>query len=351
MTLKIESVMVTGASGKLGGPLCEALVAEGYHVIAADRRLPVGVDGVEEVQLDIADGPAVEAQVARSDAVIHLASCKEDREAVIDVSAQGTFNLLDAAMRTKKPKQMILASGDAVNGIYFNPQPTPIREDMPMVAYPGYYALSKVMEETMFRQYYCQAGVPMVVVRMSWIQAEDDILSHLTVAEPQFGVPVWSELMNDGQRARFSDGRDAAVALRHPDGAPMRRHVVAVEDCIQAYLLALRTEGIEGETFSIAMDDPFDYVDAARYAAKKLNVETLELVDPVGKDFCIDTTKARYVLGYRPKYDIFRRRSSFVEMVASDARDRDSRDSRGKPLAASQFTGIQELQTIQGTSK
>jgi hypothetical protein len=25
----------------------------------------------------------------------------------------------------------------------------------------------------------------------------------------------------------------------------------------------------------------------------------------VGKDFCIDTTKARYVLGYKPKYDIF----------------------------------------------
>ncbi len=302
---EIKSVMVTGASGKLGGPLCAALVAQGYQVIAADRRLPVGVDGVEELQLDIADGPAVEAHVARSDAVIHLASCKEDREAVIRVSAQGTFNLLDAAMRTRRPQRVILASGDAVNGIYFKEQPVPIREDMPMVAYPGYYAFSKVVEETMFRQYYCQAGVPAVILRMSWIQAEDDILSHLTVAGEPFGVPVWPELMNDSQRARFSDGRDAAVALRHPDGAPLRRHIVAVEDCIQAYLLALKTAGIEGETFMIAMNDPFNYVDAAEYAAKRLNVETLDLVDPVGKDFCVDTTKARYVLGYRPEYDIF----------------------------------------------
>ena len=128
----IKSVMVTGASGKLGGPLCEALLAErDIACIAADRRLPVGVDGVEEVQLDVADGPAVESLVARSDAVIHLASCKEDRDAVIKVSAQGTFNLLDAAMRTKRPQRVILASGDAVNGIYFNPQPVPIREDMP----------------------------------------------------------------------------------------------------------------------------------------------------------------------------------------------------------------------------
>ncbi|MCE5302961.1 MAG: NAD(P)-dependent oxidoreductase [Planctomycetaceae bacterium] len=305
MTQKIQSVMVTGASGKLGGPLCEALVAEGYHVIAADRRLPVGVAGVEEVQLDIADGAAVEAQVARSDAVIHLASCKEDRDAVIHVSAQGTFNLLDAAMRTRRPKRMVLASGDAVNGIYFNPQPVPIREDMPMVAYPGYYALSKVVEETMFRQYFCQAGVPTVVVRMSWIQAEDDILSHLTVADPQFGVPVWAELMDSRQRARFADGRDAAVALRHPNGKPMLRHVVAVEDCIQAYLLALRTEGIEGETFMAAMDSPFNYVEAAEHLAKQMNIETIDLVDPVGQDFFIDNAKARYRLGFKPKYDIF----------------------------------------------
>ncbi len=303
--LKIKSVMVTGASGKLGGPLCEALVAEGYHVIAADRRLPVGVEGVEEVQLDIADSQAMESVVARSDAVIHLASCKEDREAVIKVSAQGTFNLLDAAMRTKRPQRVILASGDAVNGIYFNRQPVPIREDMPMVAYPGYYPLSKALEETMFQEFFWQAGVPTVCLRMSWIQAEDDILTHLTVAGDQFGVPVWSELMNDRQRADFSGGRDATVALRHPDGTPMFRHIVAVEDCVQSYLLALRTEGIEGQTFMIAMNDPFNYVEAAQYAAKKLGIETLDLVDPVGQDFCIDVAKSRYVLGYRPKYDIF----------------------------------------------
>lgn len=320
--LKIKTVMVTGASGKLGSPLCEALVAEGYHVIAADRRLPVGVEGVEEALLDIADSQAMESLVARSDAVIHLASCKEDREAVIKVSAQGTFNLLDAAMRTKRPQRVILASGDAVNGIYFNRQPVPIREDTPMVAYPGYYPLSKALEETMFQEFFWQAGVPTVCLRMSWIQAEDDILTHLTVAGDQFGVPVWSELMNDRQRADFSGGRDATVALRHPDGTPMRRHIVAVEDCVQAYLLALRTEGIEGETFMVAMNDPFDYVEAAGYAAKKLDIETLDLVDPVGRDFCIDVAKSRYVLGYRPKYDIFNLIDKAVEFRRSGSKRR-----------------------------
>ena len=33
------------------------------------------------------------------------------------------------------------------------------------------------------------------------------------------------------------DFTDAAVALRHPDGRPMLRHIVALEDCVQAFLL------------------------------------------------------------------------------------------------------------------
>jgi nucleoside-diphosphate-sugar epimerase len=314
---KIERILVTGASGKLGGALCEALVQDGYRVTGLRHRLPVGIEGVEEVQASLADADAVEQLVAQSDAVIHLATSKEDRQGVVDISARGTFNLLDAAMRTRSPKRVILASGDAVNGIYFNPQPLPIREDMPMVAYPGYYALSKVLEETMFQQFFHQAGVPSVVLRISWIHAEDDILTHLTVAGEGFGVPVWSELMSDEQRTKYAGGGDAAVALRHPNGLPMRRHIVAVEDVVQAFLLSLEREGIEGQTFQIAMATPFDYPFAAGYAAEQLGIDVIDLVDPVGQDFCIDIAKARWVLGYRPQYDIRRLIDKAVEFRRS----------------------------------
>ena len=320
----IHRVFVTGASGKLGGPLCEALLEAGYQVTALRHRLPVGVDGVEEVQADLADAQAVEELVSQSDAVIHLATSKEDRHGVIDLSARGTFNLLDAAMRTKALQRFLLASGDAVMGIYFNRQPVPIREDMPLIAYPGYYALSKVIEETLCNQYFHQAGVPTVCLRMSWIQAEDDVLNHLTTAGESFGVPVWNELMNEAERARFTENRDAAVALRHPDGRPMRRHIVALDDCVRAFLLALEVEGIEGQTFNIAMAEPFDYVQTAAYVAERLGIEVVELVDPVGQDFAIDVSKAGYLLGYRPRVDV----RALVDRAVDFRRSGDRRRTR-----------------------
>jgi nucleoside-diphosphate-sugar epimerase len=305
MTNAIKTVLVTGASGKLGIPLCAALLGRDYHVVALRHRNPVGVDGVEEVQGSVSDTKLVEDLVSRSDAIIHLATCKEDRDALVTVSLQGTLNVLDAAMRTGRPKRVILASGDAANGIYFNPQPVPIREDMPLRAYPGYYALSKVLEEELFRQYYYQAKVPTVCLRISWIHTEDDILNHLTVAGDSFGIPVWHELMSDSQRTKYQGDRDAAVALRRPNGQPLRRHVVAVDDVVQAFLLALSNDDIAGETFMIAMNEPFDYVSAAEYVGKRLGIDVLTLVDPIGHDFCIDTSKARYVLGFRPQFDIY----------------------------------------------
>ncbi len=60
MPRTIHKVLITGASGKLGAPLCRALLAAGYQVLALRHRNSVGIDGVEEVQGSVADAGLIE---------------------------------------------------------------------------------------------------------------------------------------------------------------------------------------------------------------------------------------------------------------------------------------------------
>ena len=65
-------VLVTGASGTLGGATARALAARGDRVTVLQRR-PAGL-GLSEVLADVADADAVRAAAAGQDAVIHLAA-------------------------------------------------------------------------------------------------------------------------------------------------------------------------------------------------------------------------------------------------------------------------------------
>lgn len=315
--MKIRKVLVTGASGKIGRSLVPALQRAGVAVRALEFKTPVSFPDVEIVRGTVCDPQGLRAAVSGVDAVIHLASSKEDRESFFDVSVRGTFEVLDACKQVGVD-QVILAGGDAAVGILFNPHPYPIDEQEPLRAYPGYYAFSKVMEETMANQYRLQYGLPVTILRFSWIHGEDDILAHATLAEPQFGYPVWRELASSPeQRAALDSGRDAAACLRHPDGSSYKRHVVSIHDVVQAFERALGNPDALGETFNIAAPSAFRYEVLARYIGGKLGVPVVDFELAGCHDFAIDIGKARSVLGYQPQWDIFRMVDEAVEFRRS----------------------------------
>lgn len=57
--------LVTGASGLLGRAACELLAAEGHHVVAVRNTHPVGVDGVEDIAVDLTAEDASRVLVER----------------------------------------------------------------------------------------------------------------------------------------------------------------------------------------------------------------------------------------------------------------------------------------------
>ena len=302
--MNIKTILVTGASGKLGRSLIPALLGAGYSVRATQFKTPVRIPGVKTTKGSMSDPAFIRRALREVDAVCHLATCKEDANNFMDVSVKGTFTLLDEARRHKRIKQLILASGDAALGIFFHSQPQPLDENAPLAAYPGYYAFSKVMEETMFAQYHIQYGLPTTTLRMSWVQDEDDLLAYMSLRPPHFGGPRWRGLATTRVQKNFFARRQNAVGcLLHPGGKPFVRHIVSVADVADAFLLALGNRNAVGQTFNIAGPAPFSYDVLSKHIASQLDLPVVNFICRNSHDFEIDITKARTVLGYQPQLD------------------------------------------------
>lgn len=106
-------VLVTGASGFIGGAVAREMLAEGRAVLALDRA-PAVIEGAEEASVDLCEREAVQETFARwrPDAVVHAAaqlpiSAKDDvRRSNVD----GTRNVLDAAAKSGAGRVVFLST-------------------------------------------------------------------------------------------------------------------------------------------------------------------------------------------------------------------------------------------------
>ena len=316
--MKLTTVAVFGASGKIGQHVLRVLARRGLKVRALVHQTPVEGEGVTAVRGSVTDADAVREVVSGADAVVQLATMKEDPDAFFDVSIRGTFNVLEAC-RAEPIQQLILFGGDAAMGIWFYPQPIPIDESHPRTAYPGHYAFSKVVEEVMAEQYGTQYGVPCSILRSSWVFDGDDLLRHFSLlenvdpAEKGHGFGDVSEEALALVRA----GEERIPILVDGDGVPFRRHIVHVDDVMQALGRMLGNPAALGQAFNIAGPAPFDYRVAAEYLSEKLGIPTIEIACPEYYPFEINITRARSVLGYAPENDIFRIADRAIEARAA----------------------------------
>jgi len=308
--MNVKNVLLTGAGGKIGGAVLPELVTAGYSVRALEYTDSFKVERLNNVEVvtgDLRDPSLATRLVEDMDVVIHLANVKEAKDLFLDTNIKGTFYLLDACKECGHIEQYIQAGSDARAGIYYYPQPIPIAEDHPHMGYPGYYPLSKVLEEVMCEQFRIMYQTPITVLRFSWVQTEDDILAHITLKEPNFGVPVWEDwAVTPEQKAYFEQGKDGVACLIYPDGSAAKRHVVGIRDVVQSIMLSVGNPTAVGEAFNVSGPSPFSYDVAADYVAEKLDLPVVRFEVTEGHDFCIDMTKSRSVLGLDPEYDIFR---------------------------------------------
>ncbi|OGS21238.1 MAG: hypothetical protein A2252_06095 [Elusimicrobia bacterium RIFOXYA2_FULL_39_19] len=305
--MKIKNVLVTGASGKVGRNTIPELIKAGYKIRALQYETPVSFPGVEVVKGDLGDPKIAKKLVEDMDAVVHLANVKENKEKFLKANINGTFYLLDAIKESKSVKQLVQAGSDARAGIYFNPRPYVIDENFPHSAYPGYYAFSKVLEETMCEQFRIQYGLPITILRFSWVHDEDDILVHATLKEPNFGIPVWKDLAKAAKQKEFFKKKlDGAALLRHTNGKPCMRHIVGIKDVVQSVVIAVGNQASIGHAFAVCAPAPFTYDVLANYVSERLSIPVVEFTYDKYNDFQHSLAKSRSILGYKPEYDIIK---------------------------------------------
>ena len=308
--MNVKNILLTGAGGKIGRAVLPELVKAGYAVRALEYTDGLQVERLSNVEVVVGDlrDPALAGQlIADMDVVIHLANVKENKELFLDANVKGTFYLLDACKQAGHIRQFIQAGSDARAGIYYYPQPIPIDENHRHSGYPGYYPLSKVLEEVMCEQYQIMYRTPITILRFSWVHDEDDILAHVTLEEPNLGVPVWKDwATTPEQLAYFQEGRNAVACLVHADGSAGKRQIVGIKDVVESILLAIGNPTAIGEAFNVSGPAPFAYDVLADYVAERLDLPVVRFEVSEFHDFCIDMSKSRSVLGFTPKWDILR---------------------------------------------
>ena len=300
-------ILVTGATGKVGRHFIARILGDPRFSKARIRalchnRLPGETDRMEVVRGSIAERGVVMTALAGVTHVVHLATCKETPDDIMDVAVKGLFWLLEEFRGSSSARQFILIGGDAGIGHFYYRQDRPVTEDAPHRAYPGCYALSKVLEEVMLEQFGIQYGSNGCCLRAPWIMEKDDFKYTLSFGGDVFGGPDWKTLVPAADAKRYAK-EGTVPLLRDADGRPLKRNFVHVDDLVSAILAAIDNPRTKRQLFNICMDQPVDYGEVAAYLARTRSLASVDIPSQLHSTW-MDNSKAKYLLEWQPKYDM-----------------------------------------------
>lgn len=300
-------ILVTGATGKVGRNLIGRLLEDprfaGARVRAlCHNRTYEAHDRVEIARGSIADRAVVEQALEGVTHVVHLATCKEVPTDVMNVTVKGLFWLLEGFRLSRRAKQFILIGGDAGIGHFFYKHEGPITEDAPHMAYPGCYALSKVLEEVILEQFGIQYGTNGCCLRAPWIMERDDFKYTLSFGDDVFGGPDWKTMVPAEDARRYLQNGTVPL-LRDADGRPLKRNFVHVDDLVSAIVAAIDNPRAERQLFNICMDRPVDYGEVAEHLKRTRGLDSVDIPSQYHSNW-MDNSKAKYLLGWEPDYDL-----------------------------------------------
>jgi nucleoside-diphosphate-sugar epimerase len=130
------------------------------------------------------------------------------------------------------------------------------------------------------------------------------------------GTELWHDI-----EAR-ADSPDQPCAVRDESGRPWYYQPNDARDIAHCMVCALRSPDAVGESFNGGAPAPFTFPKGARLLEKITGREPLEVTVPVRWMYDHDITKAKSLIGYRPKGDL---ETMMASAAASEAGEPDYR--------------------------
>ncbi len=299
-------VLVTGCTGLLGSWLTRSLLDHKARVVGFVR------DAVPESELvrsetinqitvtngDITDQTELERVLGEYeiDTIFHLAAqtivgvANQNPVATFDANIRGTWSVLEAARRSPRVKQVIVASSDKAYGSH---DLLPYSESSPLQGrHP--YDVSKSCSDLIAQSYATTYGLPVCITRCGNLFGGGDL--------------NWSRIVPGTMRSVVRGERPVIRS----DGSYVRDYFY-VDDGVEAYLrlaeqLASRRE-LTGEAFNFSNEIQVSVADLVREilnVAGRMDIEP-EILGEAQHEIrhqYLDATKAREMLGWSPRFSL-----------------------------------------------
>lgn len=290
-------VLITGGAGLVGSHIADLLVNEGVsEIIVLDnftRGQLKNLAWTKEqgplviVEGDIRDQKLLGEVMQGVDIVFHQAAiritqCAEEPRLALEVLADGTFNVLEAAVKAKV-KKVVAASSASIYGMA---EEFPTTESHHPYNNRTIYGAAKTFNEGLLRSFYDMYGLDYVALR------------YFNVYGPRmdiYGVYTevlirWMERIAAGQPPLiFGDGKQTM-------------DFVYIEDIARANILAAKAD-VTDEVFNIASSVESSLNDLAYSLAKVMGSDLQpeygpeRKVNPVARRLA-DVSKAKKLLGF-----------------------------------------------------
>jgi len=339
-------VLVTGATGRVGGNLVKGLRDKGYEVRCFVLKEDVAVDklkpfGVEIIYGDLRSYDDCVNAVKGVNAIFHIGAYLpnilnpedsiraplEKNMLLFDVNIRGTFNLLEATVNNcRQCERFVFSSTDAT---YPSIYTTTVQDENHPLMGTGMYSVSKIIDEELIAGYRRGYALPTVAFRFAYVIGAGEILNP--VYFPFWYLDHWVAVMKGiswrDEKAvevlnQLEDKAKEGKRLLIPyaeDGKPYIQQLVDVRIVVQGLILGLEKPAAVGETFNLAMASPFSYEEAIPYISKALKIPYLKAVlplKPIRQNMSV--SKARMLLGYDPQYDIFKMVDSALAYIRGE---------------------------------